>query len=125
MDCIWVLKYFSLGLVGILIIDIFGSIASRKLDFNYVYLSVLSFVLYSYIGFSISESCGIASALITNFVIGLIDGTLGVFISVKLKANTNLTEKERRDIPGIYTVLTVLFFALISTIVGYAFALFL
>jgi hypothetical protein len=125
MDCIWFFQYLSIGLFGILIIDILGSIASRRFDFNYAYLSIFSFVFYTYIGFSISKLCSLESALIINFVIGLIDATLGVFISIKLKAKTNLTEKERRDKKGLYSIVTVLIFALICTAVGYVLAQFI
>ena len=125
MDCIGFFQYLSLGLGGILIVDVFGSIASRRFDFNYTYLSVLSFLLYTYVGFSVSKSCGIESALIINFIIGLIDATLGNFISIKLKAKTHLTEKESSDIAGIYLIVTMLVFALITTTIGYALARFL
>jgi hypothetical protein len=109
----------------ILIIDFWGSIASRRFDFNYAYLSLLSFALYTYIAFCLSKFCIVLPSLTVNFVIGIIDATLGVIISIKLKAKTNLTEKDRYDKVGFYSLVTVLVFVLICTTVGYSLARFI
>jgi len=86
--------YFLTGLIFITLIDTIGAFASRKLNFKYVYLSVVSFIVYVGIGYLISKQYGVTLALITNAILGFYDSTVGMRLSIIVKANSN-------DVTGI------------------------
>jgi cytochrome c oxidase subunit IV len=76
------------GLTAVTLIDTLGSITSRKWNYNYAYLSLLSFLVYGLLGYF---GHGLTGSLRWSMVIaiaaGLYDATVGHEISHKLKAN--------------------------------------
>jgi hypothetical protein len=113
------LAYLTVGLVVITLIDTLGAIASRKLNFNYAYLTIPSFVVYTGIGYLTSEQYGLSMAMLVNGLLGLYDGTIGFRLSIINKANTGLdTEKSKEDLDG-KTALVMIFLSFVFALVGF------
>ena len=90
----WLVIYTLIGLLVITIIDTLGAIASRKLDFNYAYLTPVSLAVYLLIGYFVSKDYGLYYAILSCCVTGLFDATIGWNLSLSLKANSGLTDEE-------------------------------
>ncbi len=108
------IQYMLYGIIAVTILDIAGAIASRKLNFQYAYLVPLSLAVYTIIAYFASKEFGLKSALITNAVIGLYDGTIGVRLSLAFKLKTPLSEEDLQQLatPGatlINVILAVIF----------------
>ena len=84
------------GIIFVLLVDIIGSITSRKLDFNYTYLGPLSLLNYASVGYFASDSHGLKTAMVASFVVGVFDATVGLWIALKLKANYQFDEEEEK-----------------------------
>src|SRR5260221_13545389 len=111
------LIYLLLGLSLITFTDTLGAISSRKLNFKYTYLSILSFAVYTFIGYLISKQYGIPIALLVNGLLGLYDSTIGFKLSIILKANTGLNPQKSMELVNGKT-------ALIMIIISFEFAIF-
>jgi hypothetical protein len=77
-----------LGFILISLLDIFGSIASRKLNFNYTTLAPISYIIYVAIPFIISRQSNRMITVISGGLLGLFDVTVGLKISMILNAKT-------------------------------------
>lgn len=75
------------GLVAVGLLDIFGSIASRQLDFNYSNLSFVSFLIYGTTCFLVTKIAGLKIGVIYGMVLGFFDSTIGLKVSILLDAN--------------------------------------
>ncbi len=107
--------YFLAGLICITLIDTVGAVASRKLNFKYTYLSIVSFIVYIGIGYLISKQYGLTFALIVNAILGLYDSTVGLSLSIRAKANTgNITGVEGNPKMIIGMIITAVFFGLMG-----------
>ena len=51
LDLTQLLIVFGIGLLGVTVIDTLGSITSHIMNYNYVYLSPLSYIIYGLIGY--------------------------------------------------------------------------
>jgi hypothetical protein len=116
--------YFLGGLVLITAIDTLGAIASRKFNFNYAYLSVLSFAVHIALGYFVSLQYGLSGAIVASAVAGLYDATIGFKLSIHLNANNGLSKEEALKTLNVKTVITVACISMVFGIVGYALSLF-
>lgn len=94
-------SYFTILLIGgiaVLLFDALGSIASRKLNFSYKNLSILSLFLQlsitAYSGFNI----GTMAAITIGGLIALIDAIIGYKITILLEPKLSEEEKEALDL---------------------------
>ncbi|MDY0780787.1 hypothetical protein [Tenacibaculum sp. IB213877] len=78
---------FLIGLTAVTIYDIVGSIMSRVLNFQYVWLTFGSFIIYGAIALYLQSYAGFLMAIAGSFIVGVYDSTIGLLISIKLKAN--------------------------------------
>jgi len=116
-----VLLLFGLGLVTI--VDVIGSIVSRRLKFKYGYFAILSIVVYTTIGFLMAEKTN--SALLTMIVamlMGLYDAIVGWEISQKLKANYGYSKELLDKVTIAHRIFVSNLYAIISGFLGYYFA---
>jgi hypothetical protein len=79
--------FIFLGIIAVTIIDVIGSITSRKLNYNYAYLTPLSFIVYTLIGYFVSQNGNLYWALLSACIVGIYDGTVGWKLAVILNAN--------------------------------------
>lgn len=75
------------GILAVTTVDVFGSITSRKWYYNYALLTPLSFLIYTMIGYFVSSSQSLTSAILTGSLVGIYDGTIGWKIAIILNAN--------------------------------------
>lgn len=96
------IPFIFMGLFIVTLIDSVGSIASRKFNFNYGYLSPLSFATYTLIGYLVSGRTNLICAFIAVIVVGIYDATVGWDISLKLNANLGSLKDESLEM-NIYS----------------------
>lgn len=111
--------YLLAGLFVIILISTIGAIASRKLNFNYAYLGILSGILYFVLGFFVSQKAGLKAALVISGLVALFDSTLGFLLSIHFKANNKYSKVQSLEMIGVKTSIGVILFAGILTLVGY------
>ena len=112
-----------IGLLAIVLIATVGAVASRKLNFRYSVLSLVSLLLYIVIGYLVARKADLFSALIATAVMGLFDGTVGWQLCLRFQANMTVEEEEATmQIPESVRVLMMLVFSLICGWVGYLLA---
>ncbi len=87
LDLSKLLLLFGFGLLAVTMIDVLGSISSRKMNYKYVYLTPVSFLVYGIVGYSGYYLATIAWTLLIVCTIGIYDGTIGWKLSIILKAN--------------------------------------
>ena len=79
------MKHFFLiiliGAFAVLVFDTIGSLASRNFGFPYYWLTVGSFLIYAGVGLAASKYNGLMYAPLAAGIVGLIDSTLGWYIS--------------------------------------------
>ena len=80
--------YIGLGILELTILDSIGSILSRKLNFNYALLIVVSISIYSLTSINVAIIGNNTNGIIAGCILGLFDATIGVLIAKKFKANT-------------------------------------
>jgi len=88
------------GIIAVTVIDALGSFTSRKLRYNYAYLTPLSFAVYTFIGFYVSKISQLDSAIMANCLVGIYDGTIGWKIAVSLDANMGAQKEEALNRPA-------------------------
>ena len=96
--------YTLLGILLVTITDALGSVASRKLYFNYGYLTPLSLGIYMIVGYLVSKEYGLTYAIISACIVGVFDATAGWQLSVALKANTGLDDEQLEKIALGYRI---------------------
>lgn len=101
-----------IGFVLIALVDIIGSIASKQLNFNYSSLYPISYIIYITIPFLIAKQRNRKSAIISGALLGLFDSTVGLKLSIALKANTG-----NININSI-TPAVIIAMAIIMTLIG-------
>lgn len=113
--------YFIYGLVAITGIATLGAVASRKFEFKYSAFIILSLVIYISMGYFISKDFEFKRAVLVNGLLGLYDGTIGFWLSLKLKANTGISDKELEVIKGKPSIaITMVVLAIVFAAIGYS-----
>lgn len=111
--------YTISGIAVVTAIDSLGSIASRKFNFPYARLALLSLAFYGLMGFLVSRQFGLAAALLTNGIIGFYDGTIGWKLSLALNANMDEEQAKLQHMPLMYSGTVVTLMALSFGYMGY------
>lgn len=120
LDYSTLLLFLLSGLAIITVIDTVGAILSRKLQFKYVYLTVVSGALYIIMGYLVSLKFSLGIALGVNAILGLYDGSAGLWLCLKLKANIDNRE-ETADMLNVKTAVTMMVVAVVLGLIGHAF----
>lgn len=112
--------YLLSGAAIITIIDTLGAILSRVLQFKYVYLSVLSATLYILMGYQVSQHFNLTMVIAINAVLGLYDGSAGLWFSLKLNANVGDNRDEAAQMLSVSTAIVMMIIAVVLGLIGYA-----
>lgn len=118
MTYVHAIIYFIIGLAGITVIDTIGAFASRKLNFNYGYFIILSAALYISIGYLCTREYNFGMAVLINGLLGLYDGSIGLKLSILLKANGGLSAEKSREIGMEKITLMMVFMGFFFALVG-------
>jgi hypothetical protein len=81
-------KLLLTGCIAITLSDALGSIISKQFNFNYTYLFLLSFSIYTIWGFYGTRIINLKNGVLVAVFTGLFDSTIGWKISMLLHANT-------------------------------------
>jgi len=113
------LLYLLLGTIAITLIDTFGAVLSRRLQFKYRYLSILSFTVYITIGLLVSKQLNLIAAISIGGLLGLYDGTIGCWLSIKLGANNDLSTEQANKLLGAKTAISMTVVGMLLSLIGY------
>lgn len=120
-DYMEVLALLAGGLLCVTVIDTLGSITSRKWNYNYTYLSVLSFMVYAAIGYAgHGLDIGREWSLITAALVGVYDAIVGWKISVALKANWGKMKQQVEEQKLSDQVFAMILISVVFSFGGYA-----
>jgi hypothetical protein len=87
LDLMNIIILFASGLLAVTTIDVLGSLSSRRMNYKYVYLTPISFLVYFCIGYQGHSIATLTWTLIIACLTGIYDGTIGWKLSIILKAN--------------------------------------
>lgn len=86
------IKYFIVGFFLITTLSILGSIASRRLNFKYVFLIAPAILIYLFLGFMISKWFKPDFTFVLCAILGLFGNAVSSIAAISFKANMNLSE---------------------------------
>ena len=98
LDLTNIIVLLASGLLAVTTIDVLGSISSRKLNYKYVYLTPISFLVYFWLGYRGHFIATLPWTVIIVCLTGLYDGTIGWRLSIILKANFADKEEYTRNL---------------------------
>ncbi len=77
-----------------MVYDIVGSILSRILNFEYVWLTFGSFFIYGLTALYLEKHTNLLNTMISSFLLGVFDSTVGLLIAKKLNAKISDEDKK-------------------------------
>ena len=99
-------KILGIGIIAMLVLNFFGSIASRMLDFNYSYLTPLSFIIYGLTAFLVTKQKDLKTGVLFAAILGFAESTLGSFVS-ELFGKPNIGDMQLEMTTGIWIFMIV------------------
>lgn len=85
------------------------------MNFKYIYLSFISIAIYILVAFFVSKEYILTNVLLTNAILGLYDCTIGLWLSIVLRANNGLTAEQIKE---LFTLKSSIAFIVISVFFG-------
>ena len=85
---------FILGVILIVFLDSIGAIASNRFNFKYIQLIPLSLAIYAVTGYILAKVTDFPTMALYMGLLGLFDGTIGLKLSIRCKANMGLSEEQ-------------------------------
>lgn len=120
-EMIYSLPFIIAALLSVTLIDTLGAIASRKFDFNYGYLALISFAIYMLIGYYIAGVAGLNMVLLASFLVGFYDATVGFKLSRMCKANFVFPKEQLEKMTYSYTLRMMMLICPTFSFIGYIF----
>ncbi len=115
------IPYILVSLVAVTLLCTVGAIASRKFQFNFVYLSLFSYVIYIFIGYFVSSKANLSTAFLASLIVGFYDATVAWKLCIKLNANMGLESEQIKNLTTNKALIIMLFMAPFFTFIGYVF----
>ncbi len=107
------------GIAVVTILDITGSILSRRLNFSYGHFTILSVTVYTYIAYFMTEKTNSwLATMIVVLVIGFYEGTVGWIISQTLRANYGRAKEIAEKMTFAHTIPVAMIFAMVCGWIG-------
>lgn len=116
------LPYILTGILSIALLDSFGAVLSRKLNFNYGLLSPVSFAIYTLVGYLVAKHNSLDIVLACNILIGMFDAIIGWNFSMKLKANTGKEQGQLIEITDSQRIMVMAVIGSVFGLIGYMMA---
>lgn len=114
------LPLIAFAILAVTLIDTVGAFASRRLQFNYTYLSVLSLAVYALLGYFGAGMTSNKMVLLTSVIVGSYDATVGFKLSKICRANFGTFEKETEKVTYVYVLIAMIIIAPLFSGIGYA-----
>lgn len=99
-------QVISAGVLAVLLLDTFGSLASRSLGFLYAKLSVVSFSIYFLVGIYAARDQAIAVGAFAGATVAAVEATLGWAVSWRIGPG-RLADQDGDALTVIRAALTV------------------
>jgi len=122
LDLKELLSVLGIGIIAVTSIDVLGSISSRKMNFNYVYLSPFSIIVYGLIGYLTYPIATLIWALLIGCTVGIYDGTIGWRLSIILNANFGQYKEQTLKMNMTSRIVRMLFVSSFFGSIGFAIA---
>jgi hypothetical protein len=103
--------YTICGLLAITFLDVIGAVASRKFKFLYTYLTVLSLMVYTALGYFVASNYNAGAAIMSACLVGIYDATAGWNICTRLNANFGLSDEQIEQVTMPRRITTMLIMA--------------
>ncbi|WP_299710270.1 hypothetical protein [uncultured Tenacibaculum sp.] len=103
-----------IGFTAVAIYDALCSILSKRLNVEYVWFAFGSFIIYGIFTIFITKATNLYLGLVSAFMIGVFDTTIGLLIAKKLKANIKKEDLEDLKI----TPSLILYMGFLAVIIG-------
>ena len=116
------LPYIIAGIALITLLDTAGAIASRKFNFNYGFLSPISFIIYTATAYLVAKNNSFDLVLSCNVLIGLYDAIIGWNVSMKLKPNTGKSKEQLIEVTEGQRIFVMTIIAAFFAFIGYMIA---
>ena len=116
------LPVILIGILAVTIIDVIGSISSRKLNFPYAYLTPFSLLVYTLIGYFVAKEANQNWAILSACIVGLFDATAGWKLSMILKANFGRFKEQTEKLTLYSRIVTMIGLGIVFGFIGYLFA---
>jgi hypothetical protein len=113
---------FILGVTLIVLLDTIGAIASNRLNFKYFQLIPLSLAIYAVIGYILAKVTNFPTMALYLGMLGLLDGTIGLKISIRCKANMGLSEDQLAKMQSVKTAVMMIVVGIAFGSIGFAVA---
>jgi hypothetical protein len=113
------LPLLLIALLAVTLVATVGAIASRRLQFNYGYLTVVSLAVYALLGYHAAAIAGIKMVLLAGFIVGTYDATGGFKLSKVCKAHLRIYGEEGKKITYEQALITMAVIAPLFSFVGY------
>lgn len=111
---------FAIPLLAVTLIDTIGAVASRRLQFNYTYLSILTLAVYAMLGYYGAGTATNKMVLLASVIVGAYDATVGFKLSKICNANFGRFEKDTKKVGYGYVLVTMIIIAPLFSGIGYA-----
>jgi hypothetical protein len=79
-----IVRVLLVGGAAVVAFDALASLASRRFGFAYTSAAIGSWVIYAVVGFFAADSGSIAAAALAGAAMGLVDATLGWYVSRRI-----------------------------------------
>src|SRR5579885_1208685 len=99
---------FLLGVVLITLLDSVGAIASNRMNFRYIKLIALSLAIYVFTGYILGKVADFPVMALYMGLLGFFDGTIGLKLSIRFKANMGLSEEQGKKIQSANTAVMMI-----------------
>jgi hypothetical protein len=116
---IQLLPFLLSGLIAVTIIDTVGAYTSGVMNFNYGYLAIFSFIVYGFIGYTVSKNFSLNLAFILNLLIGFYDATMRWKLCRLFGANTGMTQEQLEKVNMSTNLASMLLVGFVFTLIGY------
>jgi hypothetical protein len=103
-----------MGAFIVILFDTFASIASASFQLDYSLFSVGSFLIYAVIGYGGAKSGNLTMAVLAAAIVGLIDSTLGWYVSWIIGPGRSAIELDL-----IALGITIIFVIIIASLIGF------
>ncbi len=104
------------GAIAVIAVSSLGALAARELGFDYSWLIPFSVAIYAVVGFAVSRYVRLIYAPVAGAVVGLIDTTIGWYISWIIGPGNPQVETDMLGI--IFTVVMVVALDMIIATLG-------
>ena len=115
------IPYILFSVLAVTLLCTVGAIASRRFQFNFVYLSIFSYVIYILIGYAVSLKANLSTAFLASLIVGFYDATVAWKLCIKLNANMGLESEQMKNLTTNKALFIMLFMAPFFTFIGYMF----